>query len=168
MDKGKEDWTEHVKYEKVQKYLSLNVETLGKVKQFQEDYQREKTSKALVDLVYLGLANLGYYTKEDVDKQFVGFDIDIKPFNVDKPSDFDLDSITDTSTVEKQRMNRIINIISRISNESESGYASRQEIIVEGEAIGLSSEKVSNAIEKMKRNGQVYEPVKGKYRLTCD
>jgi replicative DNA helicase Mcm len=82
---------------------------------------------------------------------------------------FDIDLIaTGSSHSQQQRMRTIMDVIKRICDESEDGNASRSEIITESEAIGLASDKVIGAIDKMKRNGQIYEPSHGKYRLTSD
>jgi replicative DNA helicase Mcm len=82
---------------------------------------------------------------------------------------FDIDIIaTGSSHSQQQRMRTVMDIIKRICEESEEGNASRNEIITEGEAIGLSSEKITSALDKMKRNGQIYEPSHGKFRLTSD
>ncbi len=65
-------------------------------------------------------------------------------------------------------MRSVLDVIKRICDDSKEGTAGRSEIITEAEAIGLPSENVSSTLDKMKRNGQIYEPSHGKYRLTSD
>lgn len=82
---------------------------------------------------------------------------------------FDIDIIaTGSSHSQQQRMRTVLDLIKQICGESEDGNAARNEIITEAEAVGLSSEKVTSALDRMKRNGQIYEPSHGKYRLTSD
>ena len=82
---------------------------------------------------------------------------------------FDIDLIaTGSSHSQQQRMRTVLDIIKRICDESSDGMAARNEIITESEALGLPSDKISGALDKMKRNGQIYEPSHGKYRLTSD
>jgi len=82
---------------------------------------------------------------------------------------FDIDLIaTGSSHSQQQRMRTVLDIIKRICDESSDGMAARNEIITESETLGLPSDKISGALDKMKRNGQIYEPSHGKYRLTSD
>jgi DNA replicative helicase MCM subunit Mcm2 (Cdc46/Mcm family) len=46
------------------------------------------------------------------------------------------------------------------------GNASRSDIISEAEIEGLESRKVEEALDRLKRNGQIYEPTHGKYKVT--
>jgi DNA replicative helicase MCM subunit Mcm2 (Cdc46/Mcm family) len=63
-------------------------------------------------------------------------------------------------------MRLIIDVIQRVSNESKDGNAPRSDIIREAEIQGLESSKVEEALDRLKRNGQIYEPMHGKYRVT--
>ena len=63
-------------------------------------------------------------------------------------------------------MRSIIDLIKRLCNESADGNASRSDIISEAEIEGLESRKVEEALDRLKRNGQIYEPTHGKYRVT--
>ncbi|OYT28994.1 AAA family ATPase [Thermoplasmatales archaeon ex4572_165] len=94
----------------------------------------------------------------------------LKRVGMDKETGrFDIDIIaTGSSHSQQQRMRSILDVIKRICDDSKDGTAGRSEIITEAEAIGLPSENVSSALDKMKRNGQIYEPSHGKYRLTSD
>ena len=80
---------------------------------------------------------------------------------------FDIDIIaTGISHSQHDRMRTIIDIVQRLSNESKDGNALRADIIRESEIEGLESGKVEEALDRLKRNGQIYEPVHGKYKIT--
>ena len=82
---------------------------------------------------------------------------------------FDIDIIaTGISHSQHQRMRTVLDIIQQICNESKEGYASKSEILTEAEAHGMDADKVRGIIDKMKRNGQIYEPAHDRYRLTAD
>jgi len=79
----------------------------------------------------------------------------------------DIDIIaTGISHSQHDRMRNIMDIIQRISDESKEGNASRGDIVREAEIEGLESSKVEDALDRLKRNGQIYEPTHGKYRIT--
>ena len=79
----------------------------------------------------------------------------------------DIDIIaTGISHSQHDRMRTIMDIIQRVSDESKDGNAARGDIIREAEIDGLESSKVENALDRLKRNGQIYEPVHGKYKIT--
>ncbi|PNX46876.1 MAG: hypothetical protein BV457_06840 [Thermoplasmata archaeon M9B1D] len=63
-------------------------------------------------------------------------------------------------------MRTIIDIIQRLSNEAKDGNATRGDIIREAEIDGLESGKVEEALDRLKRQGQIYEPAHGKYKIT--
>ena len=80
---------------------------------------------------------------------------------------FDIDIITTgISHTQHDRMRKIIEIIQRLSQESKDGSATKSDILQEAEFEGLETEKVKEALERMRRNGQIYEPVHGKYKIT--
>jgi len=80
---------------------------------------------------------------------------------------FDIDIIaTGISHTQHDRMRMIMDIIQRLSNESKDGNALRGDIVQEAEIEGLESGKVEEALDRLKRNGQIYEPVHGKYKIT--
>jgi len=80
---------------------------------------------------------------------------------------FDIDIIaTGISHSQHDRMRTIIDIIQRLSNESKDGNAIRGDVIREAEIEGLESGKVEDALDRLKRQGQIYEPVHGKYKIT--
>lgn len=80
---------------------------------------------------------------------------------------FDIDIIaTGISHSQHDRMRRIIDIVGRLCNESKDGNAFRGDIVRESEIDGLESSKVEEALDRLKRNGQIYEPAHGKYKIT--
>jgi replicative DNA helicase Mcm len=80
---------------------------------------------------------------------------------------FDIDIIaTGISHSQHERMRSIIDLIKRLCNESADGNASRGDIISEAEIEGMESRKVEEALDRLKRNGQIYEPTHGKYKVT--
>ncbi|MEF8879391.1 MAG: minichromosome maintenance protein MCM [Candidatus Thermoplasmatota archaeon] len=81
--------------------------------------------------------------------------------------EFDIDIIaTGISHSQHDRMRNIIDIIKRLCNESKEGNASRGDIVREAEMEGYETSKVEKTLDRLKRNGQIYEPVHGKYRIT--
>jgi len=79
----------------------------------------------------------------------------------------DIDIIaTGISHSQHDRMRIILDLINQICEESKDGNAARSDIISEAEINGIESVKVEQILERLKRNGQIYEPIHGKYRLT--
>jgi replicative DNA helicase Mcm len=79
---------------------------------------------------------------------------------------FDIDIIaTGISHTQQSRMRSIIDIIQKLCNASEDGNATRSDIVSEAEIQGIESSKVESALDRLNRNGQIYEPIHGKYRL---
>ena len=80
---------------------------------------------------------------------------------------FDIDIIaTGISHSQHDRMRTLMDVIQRLSAETKEGNAARGDIIREAEIEGLESGKVEQALDRLKRNGQIYEPVHGKYKIT--
>jgi replicative DNA helicase Mcm len=80
---------------------------------------------------------------------------------------FDIDIIaTGISHSQHDRMRTIIDIIQRLSSEAKDGNAARGDVIRELEIEGIESSKVEDALDRLKRAGQIYEPVHGKYKIT--
>ena len=79
----------------------------------------------------------------------------------------DIDIIaTGISHSQHDRMRTIMDIIQRLCDESKDGDAARNEIIIEAETSGLAADKVKEALDRLKRNGQIYEPVHNRYKIT--
>lgn len=79
---------------------------------------------------------------------------------------FDIDIIaTGISHSQHERMRSLIDIIRRLCDESPEDSAPRSDIIAEAEIQGLESSKVEEALDRLKRNGEIYEPTHGKFRI---
>ena len=93
-----------------------------------------------------------YLTRVGMDRETGKFDIDI--------------ITTGISHTQQSRMRSIIDIIQKLCDASEDGNADRNDIIREAEIDGVESGKVEDAVDRLRRNGQIYEPSHGKYRLS--
>jgi replicative DNA helicase Mcm len=93
-----------------------------------------------------------YLTRVGMDRETGKFDIDI--------------ITTGISHTQQSRMRSIIDIIQKLCDASEDGNADRNDIIREAEIDGVESSKVEDAVDRLRRNGQIYEPSHGKYRLS--
>jgi len=93
-----------------------------------------------------------YLTRVGMDRETGKFDIDI--------------ITTGISHTQQSRMRSIIDIIQKLCDSSEDGNADKNDIIKEAEIDGLESIKVEDAVDRLRRNGQIYEPSHGKYRLS--
>jgi len=91
-----------------------------------------------------------YLTRVGMDRETGKFDIDI--------------ITTGISHTQQSRMRSIIDIIEKLCDASEDGNADRNDIVREAEIDGVESSKVEDAVDRLKRNGQIYEPSHGKYR----
>ena len=79
----------------------------------------------------------------------------------------DIDVITTgISHTQHDRMRILMDLIKRLCDESKDGSAARNDIVAESEIQGLDSGKVEQALDRLKRTGQIYEPSHGKYRIT--
>ncbi|MFH1013289.1 MAG: minichromosome maintenance protein MCM [Thermoplasmatota archaeon] len=82
---------------------------------------------------------------------------------------FDIDIIaTGISHSQHQKMRTVLDVIQQICSESKDGNAVKNEILTEAEAHGMDATKVSEILDRMKRNGQIYEPAHDRFRLTAD
>jgi len=79
----------------------------------------------------------------------------------------DIDIIaTGISHSQHDRMRIILDVIQRLSSEAKEGSALRGDIVRESEIEGIESSKVEEALDRLKRNGQIYEPMHGRYKIT--
>ena len=87
--------------------------------------------------------------------------------NAGEEGRFDIDIIaTGISHTQHDRMRMLTDIIRRLGSESKDGNALRGDIVREAEIEGLESGKVEEALDRLKRQGHIYEPVHGKYKIT--
>ncbi|UCD14375.1 MAG: minichromosome maintenance protein MCM [Thermoplasmatales archaeon] len=106
-------------------------------------------------------------TTEDAKRAISIIDQYLRRVGMDRETGkFDIDIIaTGISHSQHERMRSIIDLIKRLCNESPDGNASRSDIISEAEIEGMESRRVEEALDRLKRNGQIYEPTHGKYRI---
>ena len=107
-------------------------------------------------------------TADDANRAIHIIDQYLKRVGLDRETGrIDIDIIaTGISRSQHDRMRLIMDIIQRLCDESKDGNAARGDIIQEAEIEGLESGKVEEALDRLKRNGQIYEPVHGKYKIT--
>jgi len=79
---------------------------------------------------------------------------------------FDIDIIaTGISHTQQSRMRSIIDIVQKLCDASEDGNAARSDIVIEAEIQEMESSKVESDLDRLLRDGQIYEPIHGKCRL---
>ena len=107
-------------------------------------------------------------TADDAKRAIYIIDQYLRRVGMDKETGrFDIDIIaTGISHSQHDRMRSIMDIIQRLCNEAKDGNAARGDIIRESEIEGVEAGKVEEALERLKRNGQIYEPTHGKYKIT--
>ena len=137
--------------EKISKHFSLDNETLGKVKEFMKKYERDNFSESIVDLVNLGLANLGYTDKEKAKERF--------KFK---------ENLTDVDFLIIPKDSKIIvyEIIKTLCQKSLDRNAHRTNVLLEARVKGISSTKTIELLDRLKRNGEIYEPIKDSFKIT--
>ncbi|KAA0005444.1 AAA family ATPase [Euryarchaeota archaeon ex4484_162] len=107
-------------------------------------------------------------TVEDAQRAISIIDQYLRRVSLDRETGkFDIDIIaTGISHTQQERMRTVIDIIKRICEESKDGNAARADVIREAEMAGIEASKAEEILERLKRNGQIYEPVIGKYKIT--
>ncbi len=128
----------------------LDSETLVRVKEFMKKHDRYNFNESITDLVNLGLANLGYTDKDKALDKFTYKD--------------DLADI-DIFTMPKEPYKVIFEIIRMLSQKSIDRNAHRTQILIEARSKGITSSKTTQILEKLKHNGQIYEPTKDSFKI---
>ena len=107
-------------------------------------------------------------TVEDAKRAIYIIDQYLRRVGMDRETGkFDIDLIaTGISHSQHDRMRNIMDIIQRLCSEAKDENAARGDIIQEAEIKGIEASKVEQALDRLRRNGQIYEPVHGKYRIT--
>jgi len=84
----------------------------------------------------------------------------MQDFGMDEDGNYDADiQETGTSMAQKDRLKLIGNLIEEIQQETESGHCPHETLVERAdEEQGLGREQVEHSIEKLRRNGVVYEP----------
>ncbi len=76
----------------------------------------------------------------------------------------DIDMIGGVSKKQRSKMEELEDIIKNLTVGNKS--VSQDEIINEAESRGLNRSDITNTLARMKRDGLIYEPASGKYRLS--
>jgi hypothetical protein len=161
------DYTKHVINERVIKSFSLDMQPLGMIKDFMKRYHNNNFSKSIDDLVNVGLANFGYRTEKEIETRFKGVDIHLEKIAVPTPESLNVDLISiGISRSQHERMEIILDVIERLCTESFDDSAVYGDIINEAEIQGVESKKVEETIDRLNRNGKIYETSPGKYRIS--
>ena len=137
--------------EKASEHLYLDNKTIDRVKEFMINYNRYNFNDSIIDLINLGLSNLGYFDKNKALERF-SFKADL--------SDIDIFSMP------KEPEKVIYEIIKILSQKSIKRNAHRTQILLEARAKGLSPSKTTQLLDRLIRNGEIYEPKKDSFKMT--
>jgi DNA replicative helicase MCM subunit Mcm2 (Cdc46/Mcm family) len=66
---------------------------------------------------------------------------------------------------DEERNKQIIDIIQKLCDTSGDGNAARSDIANEAKIEGIPIIKIESTLDRLKRNGQIYEPNNGIYRV---
>jgi replicative DNA helicase Mcm len=169
----------YIAYAKRNTYPVMTDEALEILKNYYVDFRSQSeesvtfTPRQLEAFVRLAEASARIRLSQDVtadDAKRAIYIIDqyLRRVGMDRETGrFDIDIIaTGISHSQHDRMRTIMDIIQRLCNEAKDGNALRGDVIRESEIDGLEASKVEEALDRLKRNGQIYEPVHGKYKIT--
>lgn len=79
--------------------------------------------------------------------------------------DFDADLVeTSTSKSQRERIDIVTDIIKELDDEDEWGGAGHETIVDRGQEEGFTRQQVENTIDKLSRQGDVYQPKDDEYR----
>lgn len=160
------DYTKLIVKERITKSFSTDIQTLGMIKDFMEKYHCNNFSRAIDDLVNIGLANLGYRTEKEIETRLKGSGLILERITVPESKSLDIDIIaTGISHSERERMKLILDVIQRLSVESEDNSVNREDIISEAEIQGIEERKVNEALDRLLQDGQICKTPYGKYAL---
>ncbi len=183
MSEGRNTWVDEIKNERKDLSFEIDMETLGKVKQFTTKYNINQIDQAIDCLVNIGLATVGFQSRQEVNDKFnpLGFYYDTKqtppensvPTQTDTENNLtfiaknvdDLPKIDEENPIEDEMMDKTFEIIKKICSFSDDGNAVHYDILMEAESNGLESLKVEEAINHLKQQGQICEPSHKKYKV---
>lgn len=183
MSEGRNTWVDEIKYERKNFSFDIDMETLGKVKQFTNRYNINQLDQAIDCLVNIGLATVGFQNRQEVNDKFnqIGFYYDTKetptenritpPEETDDNVSFiaknvdDLPKIDEENPIEDAMIDKTFDIIKKICSFSDDGNAVHYDILMEAESNGLESQKVEQAINNLKQQGQICESSHKKYKV---
>jgi hypothetical protein len=162
------DWKDFISDEKVLKTFTTDIETAAYIKMIMQQYDFPDQNYAIDTLVNLGLVYLGYKNKDDVLKHISLKEKETPNLpmkNSEKKQTFNVMAFSHSNdSIDEQ----IAAIISSLCKQSSDGYASREDIIKEGESKLISAVNIVGSIDNLKRNGIIYEPIVNQYKNTKD
>jgi len=174
-----EFFRKYVAYAKRYVFPVMTDEALEMIKNYYVDFRNQSedsvtfTPRQLEAFVRLAEASAKIrlseeVTIEDAKRAIYIIDQYLRRVGMDRETGkFDIDIIaTGISHSQHDRMRMIMDVIQRLGNEAKDGNAVRGDVIRELEIEGLEASKVGDALDRLKRNGQIYEPVHGKYKIT--
>lgn len=184
MSEGSNSWVDEIKYERKNLTFDIDMETFGKIKQFSSKYNIEQFNQAVDCLINVGLASEGFRTQQEINDKFksIGFSYDVsqvtKEDDVSNQTEQQIplengnvyqiakeeNSPTERS-VEENTTEKTYEIIKKICSFSDDGNAIHYDILMEAESNGLESEKVEEAINKLKQQGHIQESSHKRYKV---
>jgi replicative DNA helicase Mcm len=130
------------------------------------------TARKLEALVRLGEASARVRLSDTVEKEDADRVIDIvrnslRDIGVDpETGEFDADIVeAGRSKSQRDRVKNIKGIVQELEAEYEDG-APEDEVFERAEAVGIDRDKAEHEIEKLRRQGEIYEPTQGHLRTT--
>lgn len=169
----------YVAYSKRYIYPVMSDEALQLIKNFYVEYRNSSqesvtfTPRQLEAFVRLAEASAKVRlsqeaTIEDAKRAIYIIEQYLRRVGMDRETGkIDIDIIaTGISHSQHDRMRTLMDVVQRLCDENKDGNAPRGDIIREAEIQGLEISKVEEALDRLKRNGQIYEPVHGKYKIT--
>ncbi|ADB57895.1 minichromosome maintenance protein MCM [Archaeoglobus profundus] len=105
-------------------------------------------------------------TVEDAERAIELFKESLRQIAIDPESgriDWDY-AIQGISATQRDRLSTVKNIIKELQDSTDWG-ASEDAVLARAEELGMSKEKAKEAIEKLKRSGEIYSPRSGYYRV---
>lgn len=172
------EWKDYVSEEKILKSFSINIETLGYIKLFMDEYGIEDQDQAIEHLVNIGLVSLNYKENNDLTNESFykqeSFKIqsNLKEKNEDKTNvsksqlkeqDYGFNALAFEQSNPNQQ-EQIYKIINEICKRSLNGYATKDDIISQAEKQSINSTDVTRLLDSLKRDGRIYEPVVNQYK----
>lgn len=86
----------------------------------------------------------------------VGYDQETKRFDIDK-------LVTGTTALQRGRITSVIDIIKELSSKDPEGASHRDIVTKAMEVGGVTESMIEDTIERLKRDGRIYERIPGKY-----
>ena len=164
--------------EKIESKVKIDKELLDKVKTYNINIEAFMDTGFRRYVDYIVYKNKLEKHKKDLDTDFLskGFGkSELRELKGHLDTEKDTEYITNTdidiiasgiSHSLHERMDMILDIIRRLCDETADGSASRSDIISEAEIQGIVSDRIEGALDRLSRNGQIYEAIHGKYRVS--